>query len=163
MNRFLNFVCVLLLAGSAWSTAAAELPDFASLAKQYGPAVVNISTRQSVMPRGRIHGFTIPDFPESGPLQEFFRRFLGEEGGPLEESEPNSLGSGFFISPDGYILTNHHVVSGADEIIVRTTDHREFEAQVVGSDRRSDTAVLKIEVQDAPVVQIGRASCRERV
>ena len=158
MNRLLHPLFALLLAGAAWSAGAAALPDFTVLAKQYGPAVVNISTRQNVPTRGRLHGFNIPDFPEGGPLQELFRHFLGEEGERQEEEvESRSLGSGFFISADGYILTNHHVVSEADEIVVRTSDRREFQAKVVGSDRRSDTALLKIDVENVPVVQVGTA------
>ncbi len=158
MNRLLHPLFALLLAGAAWSAGAAALPDFTALAKQYGPAVVNISTRQNVSNRGRLHGFNIPDLPEGSQLREFFRHFLGEEGERQEEeAEARSLGSGFFISADGYIMTNHHVVSEADEIIVRTNDRREFQAKVVGSDRRSDTALLKIEVENVPVVQVGTA------
>ncbi len=158
MNRLLHPFFALLLAGVAWSAGAGVLPDFTAMAKQYGPAVVNISTRQNVPARGRLHGFSIPDLPEDSPLHEFFRHFLGQDGERREEeAEARSLGSGFFISADGYILTNHHVVSEADEIIVRTSDRREFQAKVVGSDRRSDTALLKIDVEKVPVVQVGTA------
>ena len=158
MNRLLIPIFALLLTSVTWTAGAAELPDFTDLAKRFGPAVVNISTQQTVATRSRIHGFSIPDLPEGSPLQEFFRRFLGEEGElPDDEIQSRSLGSGFFISPDGYILTNHHVVSEADEIVVRTSDRREFQGKVVGSDRRSDTALLKIDITDAPVVQIGTA------
>ena len=143
MNRQLIPIFALLLMSVTWTAGAAELPDFTGLAKRFGPAVVNISTQQTVASRNRIHGFSIPDLPEGSPLQEFFRRFLGEEGELRDdEIQSRSLGSGFFISPDGFILTNHHVVSGADEIVVRTSDRREFQAKVVGSDRRSDTALL---------------------
>lgn len=158
MNRLLSSIFALLLTSVTCAASTAGLPDFTGLAKRFGPAVVNISTQQTVATRSRIHGFSIPDLPEGSPLQEFFRRFLGE-GGELQddEIESRSLGSGFFISPDGYILTNHHVVSEADEIVVRTSDRREFQGKVVGSDRRSDTALLKIDITDAPVVQIGTA------
>ena len=158
MNRLLSSIFALFLTSVTYAASTAELPDFTGLAKRFGPAVVNISTQQTVATRSRIHGFSIPDLPEGSPLQEFFRRFLGE-GGELQddEIESRSLGSGFFISPDGYILTNHHVVSEADEIVVRTSDRREFQGKVVGSDRRSDTALLKIDITDAPVVQIGTA------
>jgi serine protease Do len=93
-------------------------------------------------------------------LQRFFGDQQGQQKGPLdrEESEvprSRSLGSGFFIYPDGYILTNYHVVNEADEIIVRTSDRREFPATVIGKDQRSDTALIKIDIQNAPVVEIG--------
>jgi serine protease Do len=138
--------------------AGAALPDFSELAERVGPAVVNISTTQSRSARSEMHGFSIPDLPEDSPLREFFRHFLDEgQEMPRQVIPSRSLGSGFFISSDGYILTNHHVVDEADEIIVRTSDRREFPAQVVGSDRRSDIALVKIDVADAPVVSIGSA------
>ncbi len=147
-----------VLALTVVQLSAAELPDFVTLAKKYGPAVVNISTKQNHKNRTRIQGFNMPDIPEGSPLREFFRHFLDEgDEMPDKGATPLSLGSGFFISEDGYILTNHHVVDEADEILVRTNDHREFKAEVVGSDRRSDTAVLKIDIQGAPVMKTGSA------
>jgi serine protease Do len=157
MNRYFKFLPLLLITFLTWPTAAAQLPDFTGLVKQYGPAVVNISTSQT---RGtRTHGFSLEDLPEDSPMREFFRHFFGENGQqvPEEERESMSLGSGFFISPDGFILTNHHVVAEADEIIVRTSDRREFTATVVGSDKRSDTALLKVDISDAPVIRVGSA------
>lgn len=137
---------------------ASELPDFSGLVEVYGPSVVNISTKQS---RGthRFHGFSIPDVPEDSPFHDFFRHFF-EDGSPTprgEDKQSQSLGSGFFISADGYLLTNFHVVEGADEIIVRTSDRREFPAKRVGTDKRSDIALLKIEAEDLPPVKVGTA------
>jgi serine protease Do len=126
-----------------------DLPDFADLVEKQGPAVVNISTTQTV------RGQTAP--PGSGgeedPFYDFFRRFGPPQ--PPRDYETRSLGSGFIISPEGYILTNSHVVEAADDITVRLTDKREFKAKVIGSDRRSDVAVLKIDASGLPVVVIG--------
>ena len=138
---------------------ARSLPEFADLVETYGPSVVNISTTQSHDSTRGFHGFSVPDLPEDSPLYDFFRRFFGEEGSapPDEDGQSRSLGSGFVISSDGYLLTNSHVVRGADEIIVRTSDRREFLAKLVGSDKRSDIALLKVEAQDLVPVKLGTA------
>ncbi|MCC6210551.1 MAG: DegQ family serine endoprotease [Burkholderiales bacterium] len=131
-----------------------ELPDFTRLVEEQGPAVVNISTTQAV--RRQV---TIPQIPglESEEGQEFFRRFIPRQPNPQgPRQESRSLGSGFIISKDGYILTNDHVVNGADEITVKLTDKREFKARLVGSDKRTDIALLKIEPAGAlPAVKMG--------
>nr|WP_082674018.1 DegQ family serine endoprotease [Thiohalocapsa sp. ML1] len=134
------------------------LPDFTGLVELYGPAVVNISTKQNLLYGPQ--DFDAEDgFGEDGPLYDFFRRFFGEEG-PLPDEGENgrSLGSGFILSPDGYVLTNSHVVEAADEIVVRTSDRREFIAKVVGADERSDMALLKVDGEGLPAVQIGSAA-----
>ncbi len=135
---------------------ASSLPEFTTLVEAQGPSVVNISTRQTHS-KGRLpHGFEVPDLPEGNPLNEFLRRYFGDEGeAPDDETLARSLGSGFIISSDGYILTNHHVVDAADEVIVRTHDRREFVATVVGSDKRSDTALLKVDASDLPTAKLG--------
>jgi serine protease Do len=160
-KSFMSAAICLLYALLAWSpiSFARSLPEFADLVKSYGPAVVNISSQQSRGGTPDFHGFSIPDLPEDSPLYEFFRRFLGDE---LQiphddEDQPQSLGSGFFISSDGYLLTNSHVVEDADEIIVRTSDRREFLAEVIGADKRSDIALLKVDAKDLPTVKLGTA------
>jgi serine protease Do len=125
-----------------------DLPDFADLAEKQGPAVVNISTTSTA--RGPQ---VLPPGAEDDPFFDFFRRF-----GPPQprEYEARSLGSGFIISQDGVILTNAHVVEAADEITVRLTDKREYKAKVIGTDKRTDVAVLKIDPTAAlPIVTIG--------
>jgi len=144
-------------AGSA-QPADLGLPDFTLLVARYGPAVVNISTKQN--PLYGPQDFSAEEgIAEDSPLYDFFRRFFGEEG-PLPEDGENgrSLGSGFILSPDGYVLTNSHVIEAADEIIVRTSDRREFVAKLIGADERSDMALLKVDAEDLPAVQIGTAS-----
>ena len=136
---------------------ARSLPDFTELVEGNRAAVVNISTTQRrtlradrpQMPRG----FEIPDLPEDSPFREFFRRFFGE--GEIEQFDAQSLGSGFIISADGFIISNNHVVRNADEIVVRLSDRREFTATVVGTDEASDVALLKIDAEGLPVVRIG--------
>lgn len=145
---------VLIISGYA---QAKELPDFTSLVEKHGPAVVNISTTQKVKQR-RPQGF--PQMPEQipeGPFGDLFRHFFDAPGGngKQEEFDAKSLGSGFIISDDGYVMTNHHVIKGADEILVRLSDRRELVAEVIGSDPRSDIAVLKIDADDLPVVKTG--------
>lgn len=137
----------------------AQLPDFTGLVEKNSAAVVNISTTQKVSatePQQQLpEGIEIP---EGTPFDDFLRRYFGEGGpGGGEPSETKSLGSGFVVSPDGYIITNHHVVKDADEIVVRLQDRRELVAKVVGSDKRSDIALLKVEAQDLPVVKMGSA------
>ncbi|MDX1513132.1 MAG: DegQ family serine endoprotease [Gammaproteobacteria bacterium] len=148
------FAALLVLSHAA---SARPLPDFTNLVKQYSPAVVNISTsqkqRQSRQRPQLPKGFEIPDLPEDSPFNEFFRRFFGE--GEIEEFNTQSLGSGFIISADGYVISNNHVIKDADEIIVRLSDRREFVAKLIGSDDRSDVALLKIEAKDLPVVKLG--------
>ena len=136
---------------------ARSLPDFTELVERNRTAVVNISTtqRRSVptdrprMPRG----FEMPDLPEDSPFREFFRRFFGE--GEIEEFDAQSLGSGFIISQDGFIISNNHVVRNADEVIVRLSDRREYKARVVGTDEPSDVALLKIDADGLPAVRLG--------
>ena len=122
-----------------------DLPDFVKLVEDQGGAVVNISTTQAVRRTA-----AVPQLPgiEDEEVQEFFRRFIprqqpGPQQGPRPESR--SLGSGFIISADGYVLTNAHVIDGADEITVKLTDKREYKAKVIGADKRTDVALIKIE------------------
>ena len=135
----------------AVGSSAAELPDFTNLVEQNSPAVVNISTEQSASPRNRDSG--------NEQLDEFFKRFFPDGGGPegRTPNAPRSLGSGFIVSADGYVLTNNHVVENADKIVVRLNDRRELEAELVGADPRSDLAVLKINAKNLPVVKLGNS------
>ena len=138
-------MAVLASVSVAAAIPAGSLPDFTKLARDNSPAVVNISTTTKTPSlSGRMPpGFSSPT-PEDGPMGEFFRRFFGE-GGPPESEPRSSLGSGFIISKDGYIITNHHVIREADEVIVRLSDRSEYAAAVIGSDPGSDIAVLKVE------------------
>lgn len=132
------------------------LPDFTGLVERYGPSVVNISSKQNPLLGPQDYDGEY-DLPEDSPLYEFFRRFFGDEGSPMPDDgeQGRSLGSGFFLTTDGYVLTNAHVVEAADEIIVRTSDRREFIARVVGADSRSDIALIKIDGEGLPAVEIG--------
>ncbi len=149
------FALVLVVAAAGLPVVAAELPDFATLADKAGPSVVNISTKQE-RKRGPARRRGVPQMPRGGPSDDFFRHFFGDprgQGGAI--ALVRSLGSGFIISADGYLLTNHHVVDGADEIIVRLSDRREFVAELIGSDARSDIAVLKIDAKKLKPLRIG--------
>jgi serine protease Do len=152
----------LLVALAVWFPLALyaqvrELPDFSELAEKQAPAVVNISTTQM---RERRAVPQLPDLDENDPLYDFFRRFIPRQPGPGQgpgprQFESRSLGSGFIIAPDGYILTNAHVVDAADEITVRLTDKREFKARVIGADKRTDIALIKIDAASLPAVRFG--------
>ena len=152
---------------AAAAPAVRGLPDFADLVEQVGPAVVNIrtSTKVASASRGAGPGGGSPD----EEMQEFFRRFFGvpiprpqdprrapPQGGDDEGGgAPRGVGSGFIIAADGLVMTNAHVVEGADEVVVRLTDKREFKARVVGADKRTDVALLKIEASGLPTVRFG--------
>lgn len=146
----------------AWQTlaVAANLPDFTELVEEASPAVVNISTRQNVNPRSAAMGPMMPDLEGLPPIfREFFERSFpgGSQSAPQRQAQ--SLGSGFIVSKDGYVLTNNHVVADADEIFVRLSDRREMEAELIGADPRSDLALLKIEAgADLPVVRMGKSA-----
>jgi serine protease Do len=138
----------------AEAAAAVQLPDLTSLVEQNTPAVVNIRVTGKASAEEPV--VAMPDLPEDSPFGEFFKRFplprnLPSPDGPQQQG----MGSGFIISPDGYVVTNHHVVAGADKVIVKLQDRREFEAKVVGSDKQSDVALLKIEAKDLPVEKLG--------
>jgi serine protease Do len=153
---------------AAQPAQAQVLPDFADLAERAAPAVVGIRTtaRVGTGPQG---GPALPDLDENDPMYEFFRRFFPnppQQGpqGPRQQQPgprrnvPRGLGSGFIVSADGYLLTNAHVVDGADEITVTLQDKREFKAKLLGADKRTDVAVLKIEATGLPSVRIGDSS-----
>lgn len=150
MQRVLT-IFFLFLVSSLAIAQTRGLPDFTELAEKQGAAVVNISTTQVV--RGRGPG-AMP-FDEDDPMFDFFRRFIPRQPGAPQNFENKSLGSGFIISADGYILTNAHVVDSADEITVRLTDKREFKARAIGADKRTDVALIKIEASGLPVVRLG--------
>ena len=140
---------VLLFCATA---APAQLPDFTDLVDKQGPAVVNVSTTST----GRAgRGGRLPNVPEDDPFYEFFRRFAPQIPGQPREFESQSLGSGFIITPDGYMLTNAHVVEAAEEITIKLTDKREFKAKVIGADKKTDIALLKIDATGLPAVRIG--------
>ncbi len=151
-----SFAALALAFAAQAAAQMRELPDFTRLVEDHGASVVNISTTQAA--RRQV---AVPQFPgiDSEEGQEFFRRFIprqppGPQQGPRQESR--SLGSGFIISKDGFILTNEHVVEGADEITIKLTDKREFKAKVIGTDKRTDIALIKIEPTAAlPAVKFG--------
>jgi len=128
------------------------LPDFTQIVENQGAAVVNISTTQQRQPRANPQ---VPQLDENDPFYEFFRRFVPRGPQGPREFESNSLGSGFVVGTDGYILTNAHVVDQADEITVKFNDKREFKAKVIGADRRTDVAVIKIEASGLQAVKFG--------
>ena len=137
------------------TVATTQLPDFVQLVEKYGKGVVNIST---VREARVVEGADPFGFDERHA--EIFRRFgfpFPFGGGPRQEPERRGTGSGFIISADGLILTNHHVVEGADEIKVRLTDNREFTGKVLGSDAKTDIAVVKIDAKDLPYLTMGNS------
>ena len=140
---------ILLLAGVA---QASELPDFTEIVRNSAAAVVKISTSSKPVAK-------VPDMQGNQEIPEMFRRFFDQR--PQQPRGGQGLGSGFFISEDGYLLTNNHVVAGADEIMVILQDRREFVAEVVGTDERSDLALLKVEGSNLPIVQLGDSSSLE--
>ncbi|WP_436839659.1 DegQ family serine endoprotease [Pseudomonas moraviensis] len=154
------FATVLLLGQPVPAAQAADLPDFTQLVEQASPAVVNISTTQK-LPDRRVNQ-QMPDLEGLPPmLREFFERGMPPQQrsprGDGRQREAQSLGSGFIISPDGYILTNNHVIADADEILVRLADRSEMKAKLIGTDPRSDVALLKIEGKDLPVLKLGKS------
>jgi serine protease Do len=146
---------------------ARALPDFTDLVEQVGPSVVNIRTSEKVKSRAT----TGPGNGADEEMQEFFRRFFGQPmpGTPRQAPRPNSpqqpdeeqprgVGSGFILSTDGYVMTNAHVVDGADEVLVTLPDKREFKAKIIGFDKRTDVAVVKVDATGLPAVKIGDVS-----
>ncbi|MDH5517340.1 MAG: DegQ family serine endoprotease [Gammaproteobacteria bacterium] len=139
---------------------AASLPDFTVLAAENGPSVVNISTSR----KSAASPFEGMDIPKDNPFGDLFKHFFGDQfgkdhqGNGAPDEKAQSLGSGFIISSDGYILTNHHVIKGADEIIVRLHDKRSLIAKLIGSDSMTDVAVLKIDAKNLKPVKTGDAS-----
>ncbi|MEO8249475.1 MAG: trypsin-like peptidase domain-containing protein, partial [Burkholderiales bacterium] len=162
----LAFGAVLFASAPASAQLQRGLPDFTELVEQVGPAVVNIRTVEKVSSESRSGGGGIDD-----DMREFFRRF----GIPIpniprgqrpdrpqrppapqqDEERPRGVGSGFILTQDGYVMTNAHVVEGADSVIVTLTDKREFTAKIIGADKRSDVAVVKIDATGLPAVRIG--------
>ncbi|HIQ41265.1 DegQ family serine endoprotease [Ectopseudomonas khazarica] len=161
--RNIKSVVPVLMAALLWGqslVAQADLPDFTPLVEEASPAVVNISTRQKVPERAVAGQSGLPDLEGLPPMfREFFERSIPQvprnPGGRQREAQ--SLGSGFIISPDGYIMTNNHVVADADEIIVRLSDRSELEAKLIGADPRSDVALLKVEGKNLPTVRLGKS------
>jgi len=151
LNKIVNSFCLFLLLANPVN---AQLPDFTQMVKSNGDAVVNISTTQKAPDMQVDDPSGMPqDIPPE--LEDFFRHYFQGPGRGYVPKETNSLGSGFVLSKDGYILTNHHVVNNASEIVVKLKDRRELVAKLVGSDESTDVALLKVEAKDLPVVEIG--------
>ena len=163
MKKFLivtSMVLAMATSVSAVEAVAKDIVDVADLVEQYGAAVVNVSTTKMVK-RGGGQGMPFM-VPGDEQMQEFFRRFFpngpgGQQpGAPMQDIPTRGEGSGFIVSSDGYILTNAHVVSGADEVIVKLIDKRKFTAKVIGADARTDVAVLKItSPRSLPIAKLG--------
>ena len=183
LHRIFSASCISILSASlalsATSVAARGLPDFTELVEQVGPSVVNIRTIEKTSSRSRL-GELGGDNDED--MQELLRRFFGERGLPQPQADPKDpkadprapkngkpqaepkqerqrgVGSGFVLSSDGFVMTNAHVVEGADEVLVTLTDKREFKAKIIGADKRSDVAVIKIDASGLSAVKIGDVS-----
>lgn len=157
-KSYLSICAAVLMLGQVAAAQAAEaLPDFTTLVEQASPAVVNISTTQKM--DSKVASADMPDLQNLPPMfREFFERNMPKgQKAPRgdRQREAQSLGSGFIISPDGYVLTNNHVIADADSIIVRLSDRSELKAKLVGTDPRSDVALLKIDGKNLPTVKLG--------
>ncbi|MBF8744896.1 DegQ family serine endoprotease [Pseudomonas putida] len=158
LKSYLSMFAAVLMLGQVLTAQAEEaLPDFTTLVEQASPAVVNISTKQKLP--DRLAGGQMPDLEGLPPMfREFFERNIPQQPRSPRgdrQREAQSLGSGFIISSDGYVLTNNHVVADADEIIVRLSDRSELKAKLVGTDPRTDVALLKVDGKNLPTVKLG--------
>lgn len=157
--RLTHLLMVSMFIGLMPYTAFAQsrvFPDFVELAEKQSPSVVNISTVQNGRSKSAANGFPMDP---SDPAFEIFRRFFPQPPGGMQQAPENrSLGSGFIISADGYIMTNAHVIEGADEVTVKLLDKREFRAKVIGADKRTDVALIKIEASGLQSVRLGDSS-----
>jgi len=147
----IKLIALAVLISPGWAFALSGLPDFTSLVKQNHKAVVNISTEQSVDADSDFPGLDDPE------IDKRIEQYENDPRAPRSPFEGSGLGSGFIISSDGFVLTNNHVVEGADTVIVRLHDRRELRAKVIGTDPRSDVAVLKVDATDLPTVVIGNS------
>ena len=155
--------CGLVVTALPTPVQAQALPDFTELVEKVGPAVVNIRTTERAHANVRGNGGPIDE-----DMLEFFRRFglpvpnqpgpRGPQPAPDGEPQQRGVGSGFILNADGYVMTNAHVVDGAEEVWVTLTDKREFKARIIGVDKRSDVALVKIEASGLPTVRIGDVS-----
>ncbi|TAG70663.1 MAG: protease Do, partial [Burkholderiales bacterium] len=153
-------VGVSLFLPASGGVVARELPDFVTLYEKNSPSVVSISVTTTVKrDRPRVGGANPGDgaTPDREEMEEFFRRYFGGGGGGRapREFRRQGGGSGFVISADGFIVTNAHVVEDADEVLVKFTDKRELKAKIIGSDKRTDVAIIKVEATGLPAVKIG--------
>ena len=160
MSRLLHLMLIVvpLMIGAPLPASAQTraLPDFVELAEKQSPSVVNISTIQNGRGKAVVNGFPMDP---NDPAFEIFRRFFPQPpSGMQQQPENRSLGSGFIISPDGFVMTNAHVIEGADEVNVKLLDKREFRAKVIGADKRTDVALLKIDASGLPAVRMGDSS-----
>ena len=156
MTKYITSISLFLIFFTLTVKANENLPSFSALAEEASPAVVNISSSKTIKSGNERdfgpRGFNDPFY------DDFFERFFGErQGQNPRERQVRSGGSGFIVSKDGYLLTNNHVVDGADEIIVSLSDRREYKATLIGSDERSDLALLKIDASNLPVVKVGKS------
>jgi len=151
MKRLIStlFMSTALLLASA-NAAMADLPDFTQIVEDSSPAVVKILVEHSGKQARK-------GAPNTQEIPEYLRRFFEQRGGPAPRQQRRSMGSGFVISSDGYIVTNNHVVDGASNVLVRFSDRREYEAEVIGTDPRSDLALLKVDAKRLPVLKLGKA------
>lgn len=150
---------IFMMAAFVMSVPAAvqaQLPDFTSIVDSAKDSVVNISTKNKTG-GGVRDRFNIPEIPEGSPFGDLLEKFLEQEEfqNRPRERERQSLGSGFIVSKDGYILTNHHVIAEAEEVIVRMSNRAEYVAEVIGSDQASDVAVLKVDADNLPMLEFG--------
>jgi serine protease Do len=149
-----SFMAVFAVSYWLWAIStvqAADLPDFKTIVKQNTPAVVKILVEYSSGGSAQRDANPL----DNQEIPEYLRRFFEFRGAPPRQRQRQSMGSGFIISRDGYVVTNNHVVEDADSILVRLTDRREYAAEVVGQDPRSDLALLRVDAEDLPVLKLG--------
>jgi serine protease Do len=149
------FRLILVMVVSVPLAVQAALPEFTRIVDDAKDSVVNISTKTKARKSKSSQHPSIPDLPEGSPFGELFEKFFNYENPGEAQRDSQSLGSGFIISKDGYILTNHHVIDGADEVVVRLANREEYVAKIVGSDKASDIAVLKVDAKNLPVLKFG--------
>ena len=149
------FRSILVMVVSVPLVVQAALPEFTQIVDDAKDSVVNISTKTKAQKSKSSQHPSIPDLPEGSPFGDLFEKFFNYENPGEAQRDSQSLGSGFIISKDGYILTNHHVIDGADEVVVRLANREEYVATIVGSDKASDIAVLKVDAKKLPVLKFG--------
>ncbi len=155
-TNYITRLFIIFILSAPFAVQAA-LPDFTEIVEDAKNSVVNISTKTKAQKSKSRSNHPMPNFPDGSELGELFDKFFKNDEFSEQRRDTQSLGSGFIISEDGYILTNNHVVEGADEVIVRLNNREEYVAKIIGTDKASDIAVLKVEAENLPVLKFGNS------